>query len=206
MSSDELMQRIADSYRKIRNTFRYILGNLEAFDPACDVVPFAEMHPLDQYILAAAAELARTSAPPTTASTSTAPITRSTSSEHRPQRALPRRPQRPPLHLRAKPSRPTQRANRALAHRRGPHPPASPPSSVSPPTRSGTSAKVDGRPYPAFISPTSLLPRSDRRPSSSLRCRRNQRAIRQTLLSVRDEALKAARSRAPPRSAIGSGP
>jgi isoleucyl-tRNA synthetase len=59
MSSDELMQRIADSYRKIRNTFRYILGNLEAFDPARDVVPFAEMHPLDQYILLQAAEVAR---------------------------------------------------------------------------------------------------------------------------------------------------
>ena len=29
MASDELMQRIADSYRKIRNTFRYILGNLD---------------------------------------------------------------------------------------------------------------------------------------------------------------------------------
>ena len=41
MASDELMQRIADSYRKIRNTFRYILGNLDGFDPATDVVPFA---------------------------------------------------------------------------------------------------------------------------------------------------------------------
>ena len=34
MASDELMQRVADSYRKIRNTFRYILGNLADFDPA----------------------------------------------------------------------------------------------------------------------------------------------------------------------------
>ncbi len=37
MASDELMQRVADSYRKIRNTFRYILGNLDGFDPATDV-------------------------------------------------------------------------------------------------------------------------------------------------------------------------
>ena len=59
MSSDELMQRIADSYRKIRNTFRYILGNLEGFDPARDVMPFAEMHPLDQYILLQAAEVTK---------------------------------------------------------------------------------------------------------------------------------------------------
>jgi isoleucyl-tRNA synthetase len=59
MASDELMQRISDSYRKIRNTFRYILGNLESFDPATDVVPFAEMHPFDQYILLRAAEVTK---------------------------------------------------------------------------------------------------------------------------------------------------
>ena len=59
MSSDELMQRIAESYRKIRNTFRYILGNVHDFDPARDVVPFAEMHALDQYILLRAAEVTR---------------------------------------------------------------------------------------------------------------------------------------------------
>jgi isoleucyl-tRNA synthetase len=80
MASDELMQRVADIYRKIRNTFRYILGNLATrdlditrdengeltttsidigFDPARDVVPFAEMHALDQYILLRAAEVTR---------------------------------------------------------------------------------------------------------------------------------------------------
>ena len=80
MASDELMQRISDSYRKIRNTFRYILGNLasrdfeiirddqgpptintvdSAFDPERDAVPFAEMHPLDQYILLRAAEVTK---------------------------------------------------------------------------------------------------------------------------------------------------
>ena len=59
MSSDELMQRIAESYRKIRNTFRYMLGNLHDFDPARDVVPFAEMHALDQYILLRAAEVTK---------------------------------------------------------------------------------------------------------------------------------------------------
>ncbi len=59
MGSDELMQRIAESYRKIRNTFRYILGNLADFDPQRDVVPFSEMHPLDQYILLRAAEVTK---------------------------------------------------------------------------------------------------------------------------------------------------
>jgi isoleucyl-tRNA synthetase len=56
-ASDELMKRAADSYRKIRNTFRYILGNLEGFDPQTDGVNFAEMDPLDQYILLRAAAL-----------------------------------------------------------------------------------------------------------------------------------------------------
>jgi isoleucyl-tRNA synthetase len=56
-ASDDLMKRVAESYRKIRNTFRYILGNLDGFDPRTDSVNFAEMDPLDQYILLRAAEL-----------------------------------------------------------------------------------------------------------------------------------------------------
>jgi isoleucyl-tRNA synthetase len=59
MASDELMQRIADSYRKLRNTFRYILGNLHGFDPARDAVDFADMQEFDQYILLRASELAK---------------------------------------------------------------------------------------------------------------------------------------------------
>jgi isoleucyl-tRNA synthetase len=57
MASDELMQRIAESYRKIRNTFRYILSNLDGFDPRHDSVEFAKMDPLDQYILLRGAEV-----------------------------------------------------------------------------------------------------------------------------------------------------
>jgi isoleucyl-tRNA synthetase len=59
MASDELMQRISESYRKIRNTFRYMLGNLSDFIPAQDAVGFTEMHPLDQYILLRAAEVTK---------------------------------------------------------------------------------------------------------------------------------------------------
>jgi isoleucyl-tRNA synthetase len=57
VGSEALMQRIAENYRKIRNTFRWILGNLDSFDPARDAVPFAEMEPLDQYMLLRAAEM-----------------------------------------------------------------------------------------------------------------------------------------------------
>jgi isoleucyl-tRNA synthetase len=59
MASDELMQRIAESYRKLRNTFRYILGNLSDFDPRHDAVDFADMHDLDQYVLLRAAEVTK---------------------------------------------------------------------------------------------------------------------------------------------------
>src|SRR5258706_13457296 len=50
--SEHLMQRVAENYRKIRNSaFRYVLGNLYDFDPARDAVPFPEMQKLDQYML-----------------------------------------------------------------------------------------------------------------------------------------------------------
>ena len=49
--SPQIMQRVAGIYRDIRNTFRYILGNLDGFDPEKQAVPFAQLQPLDQYML-----------------------------------------------------------------------------------------------------------------------------------------------------------
>jgi isoleucyl-tRNA synthetase len=49
VGSEGLMQRVAENYRKIRNTFRYILGNLGDFDPEKDAVPFEQMETIDQY-------------------------------------------------------------------------------------------------------------------------------------------------------------
>jgi isoleucyl-tRNA synthetase len=51
VGSEALMQRIGEDYRKIRNTFRYILGNIGDFDPQVDAVPFDQMEELDQYML-----------------------------------------------------------------------------------------------------------------------------------------------------------
>jgi isoleucyl-tRNA synthetase len=51
VGSEGLMLRVAENYRKIRNTFRYILGNLGDFDPEKDAVPFDQMEGLDQYML-----------------------------------------------------------------------------------------------------------------------------------------------------------
>jgi len=51
VGSEALMQRVGENYKKIRNTFRYILSNLYDFDPVKDAVPFEEMEELDQYML-----------------------------------------------------------------------------------------------------------------------------------------------------------
>jgi isoleucyl-tRNA synthetase len=56
-ASESLMQRVSDNYRKLRNTLRFLLGNLHDFNPATDSIAFAAMQPLDQYILARTAEL-----------------------------------------------------------------------------------------------------------------------------------------------------
>jgi isoleucyl-tRNA synthetase len=51
VGSERLMQTAAENYRKIRNTFRYILGNLDGFNPDTDAVPFDQMESLDQHML-----------------------------------------------------------------------------------------------------------------------------------------------------------
>jgi isoleucyl-tRNA synthetase len=56
-ASENLMQRVSDNYRKLRNTLRFLLSNLSDFDPATDAIAWEEMQPLDQYILARTAEL-----------------------------------------------------------------------------------------------------------------------------------------------------
>jgi len=57
-ASENLMQRCAELYKKLRNTFRFLLGNLNGFDPACDQVAEAELLPLDRYMLARTRDLA----------------------------------------------------------------------------------------------------------------------------------------------------
>ena len=57
-ASENLMQRVSDNYRKLRNTLRFLLGNLHDFDPSTNAIrDFAKLEPLDQYILARTAEL-----------------------------------------------------------------------------------------------------------------------------------------------------
>src|SRR5205085_11268583 len=45
---DEILSRVADAYRKVRNTFRFLLGNLHDFDPARDGVPADQLSGVDR--------------------------------------------------------------------------------------------------------------------------------------------------------------
>ncbi len=56
-ASENLMARCADLYRKLRNTFRFLLGNLHGFEPASDRVAEADLLPLDRYMLARTRDL-----------------------------------------------------------------------------------------------------------------------------------------------------
>jgi isoleucyl-tRNA synthetase len=49
--SKEILARNAEAYRKIRNTCRFILGNLTDFDPARDAVPLAQLPDIDRWAL-----------------------------------------------------------------------------------------------------------------------------------------------------------
>jgi isoleucyl-tRNA synthetase len=49
--SDAILKQVAEVYRKIRNTFRFLLGNLSDFNPATDAVPFEELREVDQFML-----------------------------------------------------------------------------------------------------------------------------------------------------------
>ena len=55
--SDEILNRSADSYRRIRNTMRFMLANMEGFDPSKDLVDIDHMLVLDKWIVSKTAEL-----------------------------------------------------------------------------------------------------------------------------------------------------
>ncbi|TQV71192.1 isoleucine--tRNA ligase [Exilibacterium tricleocarpae] len=55
--SDEILKRTADSYRRMRNTARFFLANLNGFDPATDLVAAADMLALDRWAVDRAGRL-----------------------------------------------------------------------------------------------------------------------------------------------------
>src|SRR5205085_5591637 len=56
--SKEILARVVEAYRKIRNTLRYLLANLYGFDPAIDQVAHEDLEEVDRYILARYADVA----------------------------------------------------------------------------------------------------------------------------------------------------
>ncbi len=49
--SDELIGRLQDAYRKIRNTLRYLLGNIDVFEPAAMSVAYSDMFEIDKWAM-----------------------------------------------------------------------------------------------------------------------------------------------------------
>src|SRR6202521_562513 len=52
--SDEILKRMADSYRRMRNTLRFLLGNLHGFDPARHAIAFETLVAIDQWAISKA--------------------------------------------------------------------------------------------------------------------------------------------------------
>jgi isoleucyl-tRNA synthetase len=55
--SDEILKRVVEAYRRIRNTLRFLLANTSDFDPKRHAMPVSEWLEIDRYALALAAEL-----------------------------------------------------------------------------------------------------------------------------------------------------
>ncbi|EQD34171.1 isoleucyl-tRNA synthetase, partial [mine drainage metagenome] len=58
--SKEVLAGVSEGYRKIRNTWRFLLGNLDGFDPARDLVPLSELTGLEGYMRGRMGELVQT--------------------------------------------------------------------------------------------------------------------------------------------------
>ncbi|HEO8420695.1 TPA: isoleucine--tRNA ligase [Yersinia enterocolitica] len=49
--SDAILKQVTEGYRKIRNTFRFLLGNLADFNPETDALAYAELREVDQFMM-----------------------------------------------------------------------------------------------------------------------------------------------------------
>ena len=54
---EKILARVVDTYRRVRNTLKFLLANVSDFDPAKDAVPLEQMLELDRYALSRAAQL-----------------------------------------------------------------------------------------------------------------------------------------------------
>ena len=58
--SEEILSQLVDSYRKVRNTIRFMLGNLNGFDPRSDLLPAGELENIDRWLVHKLQEITRT--------------------------------------------------------------------------------------------------------------------------------------------------
>ena len=136
--SKEILARVVEAYRKIRNTFRYLLSNLFDFDPAIDALPVADLQPVDRFMLARFATggrgrpalLRRVRLPGDFHGDQRV-------RDRRPERVLPRRLQGSAVHVPRRLEGAPVGANRPVSDCRRADPAASRRSSASRPTRSG---------------------------------------------------------------------
>ena len=57
--SDAILKQVAEVYRKIRNTFRFLLGNLADFNPENDAISYENLREVDQFMLVKLNELVK---------------------------------------------------------------------------------------------------------------------------------------------------
>ncbi len=57
--SEDLIKQVAESYRKMRNTFRFLLGNLFDFNPETDLVAYEDLNEVDQFMMICLNELTK---------------------------------------------------------------------------------------------------------------------------------------------------
>ncbi len=57
--SDEILKRVTETYRRIRNTLRFLLANTADFDASKDLVPLEEMSEIDRYAIAMTRDMAK---------------------------------------------------------------------------------------------------------------------------------------------------
>ncbi len=57
--SNDILKQLAEAYRRIRNTIRFLLGNLHGYEPSRDHIPLQERKPLDQWAIHRLSQVAR---------------------------------------------------------------------------------------------------------------------------------------------------
>ena len=117
--SQEILKRMSEAYRRMRNTVRFLLGNLYGFDPS-QALPVGELVALDAYAL----ERARTLHDEVASAYQRLPVSPDLPEgaqllRRRPRRLLPRHHQGPALHHARGQPRAALGADRDVAHRRG---------------------------------------------------------------------------------------